>query len=276
MILSLPSCLIWSASRPSHSPKTSLVCCPSSGDGLTSGVRPPKRTGQPGILKAPAAGCCIVCMMPRCSKSGSSLSSIVSKTAPAGTPASPRMRIASRLSCWRVQAAIISSTAGSCSNRAAEARIADQILASDDFEQSLPMRRIGAAGINIDVVIRSAGFARINAARHRKAGYDLGAVALCRHALGRLRGKRDADILQHGVLHGDLDAFALTGAATTIEGRQNADGKQHTGAGIAERHAGFDRGPVVLAGDAHDAACRLRDHVEGEIVLVGSARAEAL
>src|SRR5262244_2331895 len=83
----------------SHSPKTSFVCCPSSGEGLTSGVRPPKRTGQPGILNGPAIECSIVCMIPRCSKSASSVSSIVSKIAPAGTPAPPSTRIASRLSC---------------------------------------------------------------------------------------------------------------------------------------------------------------------------------
>jgi hypothetical protein len=61
--------------------------CPSSGDGLTSGVRPPKDTGQPGILNGPAIGCSIVCMMPRRWKSTCSVSSMVSKMAPAGTPA---------------------------------------------------------------------------------------------------------------------------------------------------------------------------------------------
>jgi hypothetical protein len=40
---------------------------------LTSGVRPPKRTGQAGILNAPAIGCSIVCMMPRRSASSEPL-----------------------------------------------------------------------------------------------------------------------------------------------------------------------------------------------------------
>ena len=39
---------------------------------------------------------------------------------------------------------------------------------------------------------------------------------------------------------------------------------------------GFERRPVGLPGNAHDAAGRLRDHVEGEVVLVGSAGAKAL
>ena len=39
---------------------------------------------------------------------------------------------------------------------------------------------------------------------------------------------------------------------------------------------GLSGGPSALAGNAHDAAGRLRDHVEGEIVLVGAAGAETL
>ena len=70
---SLPSCSIWSTPRPSHSRKTSFVCCPSSGAGLTSGVHPPKRTGQPGVLNGPTVGCSIVCTMPRRSKSATSV-----------------------------------------------------------------------------------------------------------------------------------------------------------------------------------------------------------
>ena len=109
-----------------------------------------------------------------------------------------------------------------------------------------------------------------------KPSNHLGTVALRRHAVGRLGGERHSDILQHGVLHGDLDPLALTSTAAPVERRQNADGEQHTGTGIAERHAGFERRPVALAGNAHDAAGRLRDHVEGEVVLVGSAGAKAL
>src|SRR5262245_29906878 len=59
-----------------------------------------------------------------------------------------------------------------------EARIADQILASDHFEQPLPMHWIGAAGIDIEVVVRTARLTRIDAARHREAGDHLGAIAL--------------------------------------------------------------------------------------------------
>jgi hypothetical protein len=54
------------------------------------------RTGQVGILNAPQAGRCITCIMPR--RPEASCNSWVSRTAPAGTPAAPGMRIASCLS----------------------------------------------------------------------------------------------------------------------------------------------------------------------------------
>ena len=101
-------------------------------------------------------------------------------------------------------------------------------------------------------------------------------LRLRRLAVGRLGGERHADVVQHRVLHGDLDALALAGTAAPVERRQDADRQQHAGAGVAERRAGLERRPVALAGNAHDAAGRLRDHVEGEVVLVGAAGAEAL
>ena len=61
-------------------------------------------------------------------------------------------------------------------------------------------------------------------------------------------------------------------------GIQDAEdrGEQHTGPGIAKRRIQFRRRPVVVAGNAHDDAVRLRDHVEDQRVLVGSAGAKAL
>src|SRR5262249_25409637 len=57
---------------------------------------------------------------------------------------------------------------------------------------------------------------------------------------------------------------------------EKAEGKQDAGPGSAERRGGLERRPVGLPGNAQDAAGRLRDHVEGEVVLVGSASAKAL
>ena len=49
------------------------------------------------------------------------------------------------------------------------ARIADQILAADDLQQPRPMFGIGAAGEDIDIIVRSAGLARVQAPRARAA-----------------------------------------------------------------------------------------------------------
>src|SRR6266567_3345749 len=49
---------------------------------------------------------------------------------------------------------------------ALEIRIADEIGAPDRLEQRVPMRRIGAAGVDVAIVVRTAGLARIDPARH--------------------------------------------------------------------------------------------------------------
>src|SRR5437764_1005292 len=109
-MLSCFSAAISWAPRPSQEPSTSSLCCPNSGEGLTRGGVPSNRTGQAGIITLPVVGCSITCMMPRASSEGSFISSSVSNTAPAGTPAAPMIFIASSLVCWRVQVAISSST----------------------------------------------------------------------------------------------------------------------------------------------------------------------
>ena len=58
-----------------------------------------ERTGQDGIFTLPVEGWSIVCMMPRSSNEESFISSSVSNTAPAGTPAAPISFIASSLVC---------------------------------------------------------------------------------------------------------------------------------------------------------------------------------
>ena len=85
---------------------------------MTRGGRPSTRTGQVGILNGPL-GWSITCMMPRFSKLGSFCSSIVSKTAPAGTPTPLIRAIASSLVCLRVHSVTIASTSASFASRAA-------------------------------------------------------------------------------------------------------------------------------------------------------------
>jgi len=82
--------------------------------------------------------------------------------------------------------------------------------------------------------------------------------------------------MDHRVLHRHLQPPPLAGFGPLVECAQDADRHQHAGAGVAKARAGFDRRPVALAGDADRAARSLRDHVEGEAVLVRAAGAEAL
>src|SRR5215831_16513968 len=84
------------SSRPSSSPKTVRLCSPSRGAAVTGTCEPDIRTGQPGIVILPRRGWSTVTNMPRRRRSGSSDSSSVSKTAPAGTPAAPSSSIACR------------------------------------------------------------------------------------------------------------------------------------------------------------------------------------
>ena len=85
-----------------------------------------------------------------------------------------------------------------------------------------------------------------------------------------------AGVLQLRVLHRDLHPAAAAGGVALEERAQDADRQQHAGAGVAEGRARLARAPVALAGDRHRAAAGLGDHVEGEVVLVGAALAEAL
>jgi NAD(P)-dependent dehydrogenase (short-subunit alcohol dehydrogenase family) len=71
------------------------LSCPSSGALRTGTTESDIFTGHPGIVNSPRAGCCTVANVPRARRNGSFWSSIVSKTAPLGTPAPPRMSITS-------------------------------------------------------------------------------------------------------------------------------------------------------------------------------------
>src|SRR5204863_8013298 len=92
----------------------------------------------------------------------------------------------------------------------------------------------------------------------------------------RVGGKRHADVLEHRVLRAELEPLALAGALAPVERAEDRNRHQHAGAGVTERTAWLRRRPIALAGDAHDAAGRLRDHVEREVVLERAALSEPL
>ncbi len=129
------------------------------------------------------------------------------------------------------------------------------------------------AGEHIDPVV---GTARRAGENSRGRGVAARAVAGGGPAEHRLGLKREAYVMQHRVLHSDLQPTALAGGAALVERAQDADRHHHAGAGVTERRAGPNRRAVGLAGDAHGAARGLRDHIEGEVLLVRAPFAEAL
>src|SRR5947207_10403498 len=138
------------------------------------------------------------------------------------------------------------------------------------------MVRIRSAGHDVDVVVRPARRTRIQPHRRVAHAWHLAAAAFGRLPGQALRRKVYAHVVQHRVLHRDLQAMALARLATLVERAQNRDRHQHAGAGVTDRDARPGRRAVLVAGDAEGAAARLSDHVEGEVVLERAAFADAL
>src|SRR5262245_17549994 len=164
-----------------------------------------------------------------------------------------------------------------CRGRAV-ARIADQILATHRLEQAVPMLRTGSARVDIDVVVRSAALARVDADRRLATPPD-GSRADARRRLtvGAIHvGEGIAYVVHDRVLHPDHKMLALASAQASDVGGEDRYRHHHAGAGVADcgaRLAGFS---VLFAGDRHQSAARLRDHIEGEVLFEWAAGAETL
>src|ERR687888_327640 len=115
-VLSRPSS---SSPRPSSSPYTCWLCWPRSGAGWAGTCEEAMRTGHPGIRYVPRVGWSISTMTSRLFRCGSWVSSSVSMTALQGTPAPPRIRIASCFVWRHVQSASMRSTSSWFSVRVA-------------------------------------------------------------------------------------------------------------------------------------------------------------
>ena len=92
------------------------------------------------------------------------------------------------------------------------------------------------------------------------------------------RGVLGDGVLEDGDLaveHRDVDKLALAGLFALIEGGQRAVGAHHAGDDVADRGADAHGVSVRLAGDAHDAAHRLDDHIVGGPAGIGAGLAEA-
>src|SRR6516164_6383051 len=138
------------------------------------------------------------------------------------------------------------------------------------------MSLVSARRIDIAIVVWPAALARIGLAR-RIGSHD----ALITHARSGMAPQilgsiGNAAVIDDAVLHRTADQLALTGELALIERRKYADRSVQAGAGIADRRTRLDRATVRLAGDRHGTAGRLRNHVKGEVILVGAVVAEAL
>src|SRR5580692_4331491 len=134
---------------------------------------------------------------------------------------------------------------------------------------------VRTAGHDVDPIVRPAALTWIQTRRRVGDARHLAARALHHLAGAPLRGEIGAHVMQHRILHGDLQPMAFTGLAPLVQCAQDRDCHQHAGSGVAERNAWLHRLTPFLAGHADRAPDRLRDHIEREIAFVWTALAEA-
>src|SRR5215831_15181824 len=138
------------------------------------------------------------------------------------------------------------------------------------------MRLVGARRIDIAIVVGPAALARIGLAR-RVGTHD----ALVPHARSSMAPQilgsiGNAAVVDHAVLHRTADQLALAGKLALIERSEDADRSVEASAGVTDRRTRLDRAAVGLAGDRHGTPGRLRNHVKGQVILVGAVVAKAL
>src|SRR6516165_7534887 len=89
-----------------------------------------------------------------------------------------------------------------------------------------------------------------------------------------IRGEK-AQHADHAVVETGADRVALPAAAAPHQGRAYPKRPVEPGDQIGDRRAGAHRRAVGLAGDAHEAAHRLGDEIEGRAVAISPAGAKA-
>ena len=139
------------------------------------------------------------------------------------------------------------------------ALVAEQVFATDQLQEARPMLGVGAARQHVNVVVRPAALARIG------PGWRIGCgrPPRRRFAGARLRHEHSAAVMHNRILHCHLQPAPLPGAHALVEGADNTESEQHTGASVANRTAWFDRPAARLAGNAHRTSGCLRNRIEG-------------
>src|SRR5205807_6663981 len=135
-----------------------------------------------------------------------------------------------------------------------EARIVDQFLAADQLHQARPVLGVGPARGQVDIVVGTAALGRVEAGGRVVAAARLGAVARRGLASALHRAKTGAHVVDHRVLHRQLQPPPFAGAVALVKRAEDRRRHQHTGAGVAKGQARFGRRAVRLAGAAAGAA----------------------
>src|SRR5712691_4334495 len=139
-----------------------------------------------------------------------------------------------------------------------ETRVVRDFGPPERLPQRAPHLRVGT--IQVDIVVRTAGGAFEDIADW--AGAE--PIAYPRGWLVSQIGAhhRYAAVIEHRLLHRDLDLLALSGAFALVQRRQNAAGGVDASAGISDRRAGLQWRGARKASERHGATARLSDHVE--------------
>ena len=152
-----------------------------------------------------------------------------------------------------------------------KARIGQQIGLSDDADKGFPHLRLAE---DINVVVRSAGRTRERRARHGASQLVARTRRWVPEAL--VVAQRNADQIDHRVLHRHLHMLAFARGVPLLQRGQNTDRHVHPGAGVADRGKIERRRAVGGAGNAHRAAHGLGNRLEAFEIAVRPVGAEAL
>src|ERR1700738_2758950 len=222
---------IAAASRPSQSASTSAVCSPSNGADSTSLGTPSKRTGQAGIVILRFA------VRHRLEDAALPEAGFVDQFL--------RIEDGARGDADRAQLChrlVLRALAGPGRDDLVDlglafhagigslvARIADEVLAPDKFQQARPMLGIGTAGRQVNVIVGAAGLAWVDA-----TGRVIGGRTPRRRLAGARPGDEPATAVMHDrILHRYLQPSALPGARPIDHRAGDAECHRNAGAGCA-------------------------------------------
>ena len=155
-----------------------------------------------------------------------------------------------------------------------EARVVEQVPASDRGAETLPVRLDVALHEDVAEVVRPASLAGEDA--RRRPGRGLVSEAGRGMVEQLLAREGDAAEVEHRILHRHPHPLPAPGARALDDRGQDRHREVQPGTRVADGGARPDGPSVGLPGDAHHPARRLRDHVEGTEIRVRAVVRESL